>query len=734
MPLTTIITGTQKRTKDSFASSAVVGLAMRTNGEETPKVIDARGNVFLAGILAPTVAPTVTPVAGGAIPIPFAGGTEAYYGYVYVYASSRFPFVESDLGINGRLYPRSNASPSSIAKFITANRQLTVGSGTTTVTKTIAAGITTIWVFRTAGFATSQEASTAAAAGLAFFVAEVINDGIAGTVGFNDNTVAASVDQVQSDNFVAPQMQFVVYADPYWWGFGNMPFTAPVSWVAGTGVVTLTGTDTWFSGRNGQNFTLSGITTGGFDGQGTFKFLWLTTTTAQVTLDGVAATTLPTTAAGTATVQGPATTLYRSKPRNPFSWGYTQIIGSANVPQQFAFKVGGGLGTAIAVVPNNATLKLDCEYPAKCLSLNLRSAGTSAFEGTLRTISDIYSVSAHFSQFAAVTQQGHTVLWGMDFKNFAIVQSDGITQQPIGDEIPTTLRALTKDRTRQLLTHGCYDPSTELNCMWVSTVNGLSLVNYLIYQHAPTGFWGLVNEQDVLTSAALQDTLTGQTKVFVGTQTGLLGQAFVQDVWNNWLPATGAIRGAIKTATGTTITTDVTNPAFNVVDDGFVGNWVLVTDATGQQEQLARISVIAAHQLTFDVVRSLVGGGTTAFNPIPSVGWIFYIGLIECRLLKYFDFSAPQTDKQLLELWLTQQNVDTTNGGTLIRWYRERANTYTQFAALQNIYDNAGGSDSWFAIEEVPSELVKMFALEIINRGYQQWRFINMVLKPRVDP
>ena len=58
MAVTTIIATTQKRVKDSFASSPSVGLAVRANGEETVKVIDHQGNVYEAYIEAPTVAPT----------------------------------------------------------------------------------------------------------------------------------------------------------------------------------------------------------------------------------------------------------------------------------------------------------------------------------------------------------------------------------------------------------------------------------------------------------------------------------------------------------------------------------------------------------------------------------------------------------------------------------------------------------------------------------------------------
>jgi len=87
-----------------------------------------------------------------------------------------------------------------------------------------------------------------------------------------------------------------------------------------------------------------------------------------------------------------------------------------------------------------------------------------------------------------------------------------------------------------------------------------------------------------------------------------------------------------------------------------------------------------------------------------------------------------------MELWLTQQSVDASTTGTLIRYYRERETGYTQFAPLQDEYADATGSDVWFVNQEVPSELVKSFGLEIINRGYEQWRMLNLALKPRLNP
>lgn len=730
MSLNVIIATTQTRSKDSYAASPTTGLVVRANGEESVCVIDARGNVWPGGIPSPSVSPTAADAGvSGTLP------QNMWYGYVYTYASARFPFVQSDNPINGLLYPYS--FPSSDVEA-----QVTFSGGgqiTGTVTGTTNTIVTTIWLFRTAAFSTMVEAQTAAQAGTVFFQQQFNNPGTATTIDWTDNNVVDGTDQPDLDNYPAPQFQFVVYYDPYWYGFGNLPYTnnSAATWNnsggGGSALITLSGTDTWFPGRNGQNITFAGITTGGIDGLGTFLFLWISSTTSTVTIDGHTPVALPSTGTGSIVIQGPATTLYRSKPRNPFAWGFTEVDGSINVPQQYAFKIGGGQGTAIAVVPNYAILKLDTEYPATCYTLNLQSQGTTSFESTLRLISTVYSVSAHFSQFWATAQDGSVVLWGMDYKNFAILQSDGITQKPISTPIPRFLRALSSNRQQQLLTHGVYDPRTELNCMWVPTaLSGISLVNYLVYQHAPTGFWGFSNEQDILSSASIQDSATGTVKTFAGTQTGIVGQLFVEGVWNNWLPSTGTFCGTITSATGTAIT--VSTAAFNTTDNGIIGNWVLITDQNGQQEQYCRIVSVTATTLTFDYIRALIGGGTSAFNPIPSVGWFFYIGLIECRLLKYFDFSVPQTDKQLMEIWLTQQNVDTTLVGTLVRYYRERSNAYTQFELIEDQYADTTLSDEWFSDGAIPSELVKMFGLEIINRGYEQWTLVNLVLKPRLTP
>ena len=728
-----ILATVQTRVKDTMASSPSVGIAVRANGEERTMIIDRNGNVYAAEIPSPANAPGLAvPIAGGTLVL------NLWYAYRYVYAAStNYPLISNEFAINGAIYPRGNPSPK-------ASRQITAGANKTipvTVDYLNRADIDKIWIFRTAGYTTQAEADNAAEAGLAYYIAEVTNVPGPGTATYNDANGTQGVDQIELDNYPAPTFQFAIYYDPYWFGFGNFTFYQPVTWDT-NGLITLT-SGKWFDGRNGQFLTLTGITTGGFDGLGGYKFLWVTDTTAHATIDGINPVTpasFPAMGVGTnyITIQGPPTTIYRSKANNPLSWGWTNIIGTLRSAQVWALKVGGGQGSAIAVVPNEPILKVDCEFPAKCFSFNLQLAKDyNAFFKSKRTVSDVFSITSHWSQFTAMTPNNIPVLWGMDYKNFAILQSNGLSQVPITGPIPKILRRLTETRSRQTLSHGIYDPYTELNCMWVTTSDAVSLVDYLIFQHAPSGFWGFVNDRDVLCSASIPDSTTGKIMTMVGTETGLYGQAFTPGYNYNWLPETGLYSGTISARTTTTITAaEAGLSPFNTADAGIVGNWCLVVDENDETEQWCRIAAVTATTLTFDIIISYAGTSLTQFDPLPDVGSKFYIGMIECRLRKLFDLQLPATDKKFIELWLTQQNVDTSIVDTLVRLYRERNETdyMAQFATLQNTYEGGEQSDVWFQQQDIPSELMKSFTLEIINRGYTEWSIFNYLMKVSAVP
>jgi hypothetical protein len=453
---------------------------------------------------------------------------------------------------------------------------------------------------------------------------------------------------------------------------------------------------------------------------------------------------------GKIVVQGPPTTLFRSKPRNPFSWGFTELLANGDrVPQTYAFKIGGGLGTAIAQVPTVPYLLLNTEYPAGAFTLDLRQAGSTNFESTLRQISNFYSITSHFSQFTATRQyfpvsgsqmrQEKIVLWGWDAKNFAIIETDGITMNVVSERVSKTLRRMTQDRSRQILAHGAYDARNRMNCMWLPTQGSASQVDLLVMHHAPTDQWFLQDEHDVLCSAQFQDGDTNLSKIYVGTETGLMGEAFADGFFANWI-SSGRSQGTLTLSTTNSFTRD-DGVQFFTDRDGYVGNWCLITDHQGANEQWGRISAATNTTLTFDYIIPAVGSDHTQFNPALAVGSLFYVGVIECRALKYFDLGAPSEDKKLSEIWLTLDGVGPSfqlghTGSTFLRFYRARKGTpfapkldvRTDIVIHQVKMDDGEDAQVWF-LTDPPTERIKAFGIEVIDRGFDQWRFYNWSLK-----
>lgn len=740
--MSTIIVSTNiaGNVKPTFATSPTVGLTVRANGEEAPRVLDTAGGMQF--ILLPEdnsigAAPVFTDTTVG----PMASVANKYAGYLYVYAATTaYPYVENAVAIGGSTAPRGNPNRQAAHQITSDGRAVSIA-----IPQNARTDIDQIWIFRTAFFDTFAEASVNAIAGNAFFIGAVTNNpALAGIspATYVDNNPVIGLDQVESDNGYLPNFRYVIYHDPYWWGWGNIPFQAAASWTTG-GIVTITdATKKWYDGRNGQYVKLQGITTGGFDGHGTFLFHYIDATHAQVDLKFYGDTgTIPTAGTGTVVIQGPSSTLYRSKRRNPFSWGKTSLIGDLQIPEEYAFKIGGGIGTAIGVVPNTSLLIVSTEFPAGTFTLDLRLAGTDDFEGSLRQISDFYSFTSQFSLFPATRTDNRVVLWGWDAKNYAILETDGFSIYPISQQISKTLRTMTQDRSRQQLAHGAYDARNRLNCIWLPSANAGMLVNFLIAQHAPTGQWFMRDEKDVLCSSQFQDGDSNLNKIFIGTQGGFVGEAFTEGYFWDWLANASVATGQLLSGTTTTARLNVT---LNAADLGYIGNWCLVTDANGEHEQWARISAVnfVTNTLTFDFVYSEIGGGTTTFNPAPTTDWRFYIGMIEVRALKYFDINQPTTDKKLSEIWLTMDGVDGVakivgDGSTFLRYYRDRstipyapkADSLLNIPLKQNKFENDGtGTQGWFT-QEPPTDRIKTFGVEIIDRAYKAWKLYNWTLK-----
>lgn len=515
----TISNNVQALWKDCYASSAQVKLTLRTNGEEKTQVITPRAALVQAGFVAPTAAPTLVVSSGGTL------DASKYYAYAYVYASSQYPFVENAVTGNGDVWPRSNPSPSASAVTTGSNKTITV-----TVTKTTRSDVDWVWVYRTISFSTQALADADAAAGNLFYIGRVGNDGIAGTTTLTDNGLVDTGEKIETDNYVAPTAQFCVFDGTYWWTGGNWEFVALVTLDGTTTVVLNSGT--WFNGRDAQTATFDGVTNGGFDNKGTFYIKITGATTATLYNDPLLTGTLAVRATGTTKIhiQGPASTLYRSKPRNPFSWGITNTqitdTGTQDEPEEFARKFGGGFFTALAVLPNERLLKIDAEQPARCFTLNLAAADSDSFSETQDTIDDQYSVGSHFSQIRATSKDASSLM-GIDAKNFSILQMDGQSQGPNSDEVFRTMRALMDDNKEQRFWHGVYDPTTELYCFWVKKYDlGGNKCDTLLALHKPTGFWTTEFDAEISASAMIYDPVTDENIVLVGTEDGRVGRAF----------------------------------------------------------------------------------------------------------------------------------------------------------------------------------------------------------------
>lgn len=704
-----IISGLQNRVKNSAAYAEELGLMLIANGEELPYLLSSAGEKIAAGIIAPTVAPTIADNGPGTLT------NNNWVVYVYVYVSENsFPLVAAQLF--------SNPSPNSTAYQLvgTGDRKVNV-----TVQGTANPIVGKIFVYRTQVQTTQVLAQTAAQAGALNFVASVVNTGV-GAIVVPDNLLTnIGNDVVNYTYFVSPQFRFVVWDGSYFWGFGNHPFRAEATWDT-TGVITLTdpSVDKFFGGRNGQFLTFSTISTGGVDGRGTFYFKQTGDFTGQAVDLAGANMTLPSTTTGNIVIVGDSATLYRSAYRNPFAWGYMQSIAGVFIPSLWALKVSGSLGTAIAIIPDQQLLKLDMEFPALCVTYSLQTADTDVFSQTKRQVSRLHSVTSHGSQFFAISN-GRQVLWGFDAKNLAILQCDGYTQVPISSPVSILLRKLSKNRSLHLLSHGIYDPVTEINAMWLSTDaadNPLAVTQFdlCVYQHAPTGYWGVIFDYGILCSASVEDPVTSQRNTLVGTEDGFVGKAFDVSTYGNWSPANSIVEGYINSATANTITRAEGQDDFNPLDAGLVGNFCLVVDVNGMNPQICKITNATTDTLTF----------AQQLNPIPIAtndsGMVepqskFFIGLNELSVLKYFDGGEPSTDKAPREYWGTLSDAKSPH----IEFYEEHAAAPIKAVPLTQDTD----TDAWKNKFDFPGKKGKTYGLRLVERSFLPTRFFNFTLK-----
>lgn len=592
----------QTRARNSYQSSAQCRLTLRVNGEDAAVVITDSGEVVPAGFDAPTVTPVAAVGAGGTVPVGF-------YVYRYVYASSRYPFVENAVTGGGDQWPRSSPSPASN----TINNPTVPSLVTVTGAYTTRSDVDSIWMYRTSVQTTQALAEALSNAGRLFYIGRIANITSGGAFTYTDNAQVTTSEPLELDNYTCPLFRQSVFDGFQWWGWGNKMLKVVVLLNDTTTITATSGT--WGDGRNGPPSSISflGITTGGYDGRGNFYFQASDSNTAQIfnSADMVSPVVLSATGLTTAYLSAPSTTLYKSKQLNPFSWGITDTTFIPNtspqqtqfVPSLFAEQIGGGNGTAISLVPNERILKLDTEAPERSYALDLNAANSSDFIGTLRTLDDAQSVSSQFSQFAMRQSDGQSVGTGINAKALQILQGDAQSQIPIGGPVVVTLRQMVRTGEIPSFFHGVYDRNLELNCWWVKIdATEDNTIDTLLYQHAPTGTWGMKHTPGVAASWTVYDPTDEEYYTFVGTDAGLIGAAFNVGSYQDFTAPIGA--GNLLVADGgekilsVTIYAEISNMVYD--STGFI---ITITTITPHGlDPGALVNIALENSVFFDTV------------------------------------------------------------------------------------------------------------------------------------
>lgn len=763
---TVLISGIQDLVRDSYASAPTLDLVMRSNGEEKVSIIDNSGFVHAAGFDAPTVAPTfTTPVATVYFP-----DETAYWKYVYVYVSKRYIYVENAVTGGGSDDPRSNPSPVSAITNSTAGSATTRRARLLSMPTTIDSAITHIWIYRTARALSSDLADVAADAGILFWIGEVANDPNSPFVFFNDEySEGEGIEQLETDNFTAPQFQNCVFFDPYFWGFGNSPLRCEVT-VTTTGGIAIVATvdrnyaNQWFNGRDGQVVTLAGIFSGGFDNKGSFYFKQIDLYSGQLYDDATLTnmSNLPAFGQTFAEIKGPQTTLYRSKPRNPFSWGFTEVIGTVNVPTPWFFRVSGGRGTALAVLPNQSLLKLDVEEPARCYVLNLRNQDREQFTSSLRTVSENVSVSCNGAQFPGVLTVNNYMM-GIDIKNFSIFLCDGSSQVAISSPVYETLRRMKCVGYDVNLLHGVYIPRGELNCFFLRVSGSPIGITQAILYHAQTQQWSLLNLFDITASALVFDSKRNESVAIVASETGLIGEMFHPEWYHNWTPldppySLGEDISVTSLGVNAGYLVDPEN-TFDPLDVGNIGCWVLVIAGDGdsttdpavtyrRERYYCRISNCFDNTLEFDRILDYNFQPTefSAYATTFERFMRYYVGVIEAELGKYFDV-LPFSNKKVEEIGATlAKPISFENNSQLatveIKFDYQPFTGNNEFA-LQRLQSREDvpylTSTAWVESvsttlkTRIPFDFMKNFGMIIRDRSYESLRFQNYAIKLSID-
>ena len=699
--MTTAFIG-QGVTKDCVVGDYLMNRYAIFNGLERPRRIDSNGNVTTLGFDSPTIA-SVTNVgtSGGLV-------ASNYYAYVAVYASSKYPrpVAVDDGSLN---YTRGNYNPTNIVSCLCTGTALQV-----VVTGSPDAGVTHILLYR------SIQETTAAAAinGPFYYVGQAAITPPSTTI---TDTVAdtAKGQAVEMDNTLPPTYRYAMEAEGYLFAGGNFMlgpgYTCTVT--PGSGIVTING-PTLFDGVLGWYFKCSSDTTGGVNGGGLYYANYASPTTLQL----IDANNNTTTYSGSLSGAGHDFTLYPvgnvlqwCKYGEPEAWPLANLI-------QFEGNI-----TGIAEMPNLPYLIVCTDQPSIWM-FDMTLIATSYFIFNKRKISGTYTASSHYGLCGV---DAH--LRGIDAKMKCIWETDGVAVSDITRHImPDIWDYLEQTETKIKNWHAAYDHAQKLYGAFVTFNASHRFVDFCIGQNTITNGWFFNFEKDLLCTGKYVDPISGESMVLGGMQ-GLpsgggacWGRIWCPEVYDEWFPS-GLESGNILSATATTITVDNSAHSLYTGPAGLAGRWVLITDANGENAQMAYINHNTANVITVDSV--VDSPNPLQLSPVPQAGWKFWIGLIEMRWgPKRFDFSDPDIDKNVVEVLFVVSGHNEL-APPFIRIYRGFDADYTYQRKLEQAsYKDKTYNQALYHRHQSLLEPVPRWGVSFIDRSYNPTTLRNMTL------
>lgn len=679
-----------------------------TNGLMRPRRIDADGTWTICGV---DRAPQPTGVVEVVDPASQLQATR-FYAYVAAYASSIYtrPVATADGSSN---YTRGNpGDPFTSGAISGAGIALDV-----TVPTTDQAGMTHVLLYRSLGAGNAEEAAIGPFyyAGQALMVGAqvVIRDGL------NDAQLGLAV---EVDNYPPPTYRYAILANGFVFVMGNIVLGAgyTVTVTAGSSVVTADSGEPFYDGIRGWFFKVDGDQTGGANEGGLYFANFVSPTELQL----IGADNNPLVYNSTNAGTGRTFTLYTAgnvlrwcKYEEPEAWPLSNLINYE------------GDSNGIAQIPGQPLVLVCTDTPVMVVH-DLNLIGTATF---LRkhVISREYTVSSHYSLHPA---EGR--MRGICMQKKCLIETDGTSVRDISSgRIPRIFDHLSQDRNDQVNWHCAYDQAQKLFGAFVTYLGALRTVDFAICQHLVTGEWFFQWEKDLLSTGDFIDPITGRQMVLGGTEGidgvvgGVWGRIWAPDVWDDWIPSDTLLYGTItNVADSTTFDVDTSSDTLFASGNSLAGRWVMVCNADGEY---AQVGFILSNTSSRIQIQGVLGGlSQTEFNPVPAVGWRFYLGLIEMRWgPRRWEFEDPDEEKKVDEVWTSMENIDPASM-PFARLYRGYEPGYDKQMAMQErrFMDNTGNQSLLLHKYDSKLEPTARWGTAVYDRSYDEVKFHSLTI------